>query len=156
MYFYEPLYAYQSPNAAIVEQCLPITRGHIEMSATGWISMVVAIEECRVWMTDGQSMIVPPLAPVPQPQSQTKTTPPQSQTKTNTDKIISTAELLRLVAQGRARLINTPVAVAPIAKAAPCSLETCSGRCGMPLHTRSNVMLARAVRTGNILWGDLE
>ena len=151
MYFHEPLYTYRSPSEGILEECKLMKGGTIEMNTVAPITVMATIEECRVWMTDGQSTILPPLAPVSPPQ-------PKSDT-------ISTAELLRLVAQGRARIINAPVAVAPVAvapvavapvKAAPCSLETCTGRCGMPLHTRSNVMLAKAVYTGNILWGDLE
>ena len=136
------LYSYRSPADAMVEQCLPM-KGDIEVTAAGWIPMMVLAEECRVWFIGGSSAILPPL--------------PQ---KKSSD-VISTVDLLRLVAQGRARLINTPATqtIKPIpspVSSGPCQLETCTGRCGLPLHTRSNVMLAKAVRTGHILWGDLE
>jgi hypothetical protein len=134
------------------------------MNAAGQISIVASIEECRVWMVNGQSEIMPPLPKLLSPLP--KSLPPQPKPKT-TD-TIGTADLLRLVAQGRARLINAPVAPAskPTVKSVekpveapvtrgPCCMETCTGRCGMPLHTRSNVTLAKAVRTGHILWGDL-
>jgi hypothetical protein len=137
------LYSYRSPADMLVEQCLPMKDG-IEVTAAGWIPMMVANEECRVWFNDGSSAILPPLS---QPQKSSD--------------VISTVDLLRLVAQGRARLINTPATqiIKPIpspVRSGPCQMETCTGRCGLPLHTRSNVMLAKAVHTGHILWGDLE
>ncbi len=33
-------------------------------------------------------------------------------------------------------------------------METCKGNCGNPLHTASNIQLARAIQRGD-LWGDL-
>jgi hypothetical protein len=139
------LYSYRSPADMLVEQCLPM-EGGIEVTAAGWIPMMVTNEECRVWFIGGSSAILPPLPPLPQKKS---------------SDVISTVDLLRLVAQGRARLINTPATqiIKPIpapVRSGPCQLETCTGRCGLPLHTLSNVMLAKAVRTGHILWGDLE
>jgi hypothetical protein len=142
------LYSYRFPADMMVEQCFPMESRKTEMYAMGWIPMMVANEECRVWFNDGSSAILPPLPPQP------------SQPQKSSD-VISTVDLLRLVTQGRARLINTPATqiIKPIpspVRSGPCQMETCTGRCGLPLHTRSNVMLAKAVRTGHILWGDLE
>lgn len=160
----------------LLEQCLPIEGGGTEMCEMDWISMMVSTESCKVWMVDGSCAILPPFAQQP--------TQPQQTKQVKTSNTISTLEFLRLVAKGQARLIDTPVmpqvvkpspapapsAPAPSAPAtceptpcepAPvstnvhCTMETCTGRCGMPLHTRSNVMLAKAMRTGHILWGDL-
>jgi hypothetical protein len=151
MYFYEPLY--RSPSEVIVDYCVPMKTDITEMCGMDWIPMTVWNESCTVWL-NGQFVSVPPL---PSPK-------PGVAPKKPTD-LISTVDLIRLVAKGRARLVNFPQPAQPITqpivqptqqRRGPCEMETCDGRCGMPLHTRSNVTLAKAVRTGHILWGDLD
>lgn len=141
------LYAYRSHTQMLVEKCAPMRKFEV---ASKQIHIVAPLKACEVFLLRDNVWTVGPV-------------PLMRQERTT----ISDVEFMRLAAQGRARIVAPTVSVAPsvvkkaVVKKAPepskgpCELETCTGRCGMPLHTPSVVELAKAARTGHILWGDL-
>jgi hypothetical protein len=126
----------------LVEQCAPMREFDITSKQ---IHIMAPLKACEVHVLKHDGWKTEPFPPV----RHERTT-------------ISEIEFMRLAAQGRARIATPSVAVAkPVVKKASeptkgsCELETCTGRCGMPLHTPSVVELAKAIRTGHVLWGDL-
>ncbi len=136
------VYAYRSHTEMLVEQCAPMSEFDITSKQ---IHMMAPARACDVFLLKDDGWKTVPFPPVQHERS-----------------TISEIEFMRLAAQGRARIVAPSVSVAkPVVKKVPepskgsCELETCTGRCGMPLHTPSVVELAKAIRTGHVLWGDL-